>query len=220
MITFTNVSKTYQYKRQTVYALKEMNLSIAEKEMVMLSGPSGSGKTTILNILAGLLTPTSGIYRFCGKTMSGSQAELSRFRSENIGYILQNFALLDDRPVFYNIALPLRYQKTDKAEIKSRVQETAAYLGIDDKLVLYPHMLSGGEYQRVAIARAIIARPRILLADEPTSSLDEEKGEEILALFQKLRDEGLTIVISSHSKRLAAACDRVIQVEKNRSPRD
>lgn len=216
MIVFNNVSKAFKYKGNKIIAADNVNLHIKSGEMVALTGSSGSGKTTVLNMIGGIYKQTSGEYLFKNQMIPDSEAERAKFRNENIGYILQNYELINNRNIMYNISLPLRYANMKKSEIKEKVFSVANFLGISDKLEMYPNMLSGGECQRVAIARAIIRKPKVILADEPTSSLDNENKKEVIKILQHLNAKGMTIVIATHDKEISEICNREILINKRK----
>lgn len=213
MIEFIDVSKDFKYKQSEIRVLNNVNLKINKNEMVALMGPSGSGKTTILNISGGILKQSDGKYLFKDKLVSGDESTMARFRNRNIGFILQHFGLIKNRNVFYNISLPLKYRNVTKQEINNKVLEISNILGISNTLKKYPHILSGGERQRVAIARAIISNPSVILADEPTNSLDKNNKYEVLNILRSLNNKGITIVIATHDYEVAKFCDRIINIE-------
>ena len=216
MIQIENVVKTFGKgkKEAVVEALRGISLSIQEGEMVAVMGKSGSGKSTLLNILGGMMSADSGTYLYDGKEVNfKSQKELVRFRRNEIGFILQYFALVDDLNVFRNVALPLKYQGYSRKKVKKMVMEALTDLGIEDKAKAYPAELSGGQQQRVAIARAVVKSPRVILADEPTGALDEATGEEVQKIFRRLNEKGKTVIIVTHDAKVAQKCDRIIHVK-------
>lgn len=213
MIEFVNVSKRFEYKSSQIKALDSISLKIDKGEMVAIMGPSGSGKSTLLNIAGGILKQNSGEYLFNNESVVGNESIMAKFRSDNVGFILQHFALIKNRNIFYNIALPLKYKDIEKKEIRKKVLTIADSLGIFDKLEMYPHMLSGGECQRVAIARAVVSNPNVILADEPTCSLDGDNKCEVLNILKKLNKKGITIIIATHDDTVALICDRKINIK-------
>lgn len=184
--------------------------------MIAIMGKSGAGKSTLLNIIGCIFTLTSGEYLFNNNLSPQSEHEMANFRRDNIGFILQHSSLINNKNIFYNIALPLIYKNIEKKKIKERVNEIARSLGIFDKLEMFPQMLSGGECQRAVIARAIITKPSIILADEPTSSLDDENKYEILDILKELNQENMTIIIVTHDDKIANMCDRKIVIDNGK----
>lgn len=214
MIELNDVSKLFRYKGNVIKAVDKVNLSVDRNEMVAIMGPSGSGKTTLLNIIGGIYSPTKGEYFFNNNLVSGSETEMAQFRNRNIGFILQDLALIKRKDIMYNISLPLIYARMNKEVIRKKVTDISKYLGIYDKLDMYPHMLSGGECQRAAIARAIINNPKVILADEPTSSLDSDMKSEIMSLLTDLNKKGITIIIATHDEYVSNICNRIIRINK------
>lgn len=212
MIELINISKKFKYKKSEIKALDSVSLKIDKNEMIAIMGPSGSGKTTLLNIVGGILKQSSGEYLFNIEPVLGDESSMAKFRSDNVGFILQHFALIKNRNILYNIALPLKYKDIEKKEIKEKVLAVADTFGISSKLKVYPHMLSGGECQRVAIARAVISNPNVILADEPTNSLDNDNKYEVLDILKKLNKKGITIIIATHDNTVAQICDRKIHI--------
>lgn len=217
MVECVGLKKSFRYRRKEIEVLKGLDISIKKGEMLAVMGPSGCGKSTLLNIIGALIPPSGGEYRFENELVPDSENEMAKFRSEKIGFILQNFALIKQRTVFYNIALPLMYKNIPKDDISEAVQKTAKSLGIEDKLNRYPYLLSGGECQRTAIARAVIASPQLLLADEPTSSLDDDNKEEVFQILKNLNGNGITVIIATHDKTVAKICDRIIHIKDGKS---
>lgn len=194
--------------------MKKVNLNIEQGEMVAIMGRSGVGKSTLLHILAGLEKETSGKYYFKENDITQlNYKELASFRKMNIGFILQNHALIEEKNIFDNVALPLMYGRYTKEEIHTKVLTILRKFGIEDKIENYPSELSGGEAQRITIARALINDPDLILADEPTGSLDEETEQVILNLFRKINKLGKTFILVTHDASVANICDRVIQIK-------
>lgn len=217
MIEFINISKKFKYKKTEIMALDRINLKIDKNEMVAIMGPSGSGKTTLLNIAGGILKQSSGEYLFKNEPVLGGESEMAKFRSDNVGFILQHFALIKNRNIFYNIALPLKYRDMGNKAIREKVLTVSDSLGISSKLEMYPHMLSGGECQRVAIARAVISNPNIILADEPTCSLDDDNKYEVLDILKRLNKKGITVIIATHDDTVARVCNRKIYIKNGKN---
>lgn len=213
IINIYKICKHYHKEQSASFALNNISLSIESGEMIAVVGKSGSGKSTLLNIIGGLDSPTSGEYYFQGKDISKFRPrELAEFRSHYIGFVVQHFALIDDITVFDNVALPLRYNRLARKEIKERVEHMLDDMELSDKIYSYPTELSSGQCQRVAIARALVRKPAVLLADEPTGALDEKTGLHILKILTKLNDQGMTTILATHDKDIADSCNRVIQL--------
>ncbi len=214
MIEMRDVWKTFGKKEAEVAALRGIGLSISQGEMVAIMGKSGSGKSTLLHILGGMMSMDAGEYLYHGRQVNGkSQRELTKFRRDEIGFVVQYFALADDLNVFQNVALPLKYQGHSRKEIQKMVMDALEGLGIAGKAKAYPSELSGGQQQRTAIARAIAKRPSVILADEPTGALDEATGESVQEIFRRLNREGKTIIIVTHDPRVASSCQRIIYLK-------
>ncbi|MGY0613358.1 ABC transporter ATP-binding protein [Luteimonas sp. A537] len=192
-----------------VVALKGVDLRIEHGAFVAIMGPSGSGKSTLMNLIGGLDTPGSGSYFCDGVDVSTLDAEeLAVLRREKIGFVFQGFHLLPRMTALENVAMPLSYARVPPAERLRMAEEVLDAVGLGGRTGHRPNELSGGQQQRVAIARALVNKPPLLLADEPTGALDSKTGEEILALFKRLRDEGHTVVLITHDAEVAAHADR------------
>lgn len=214
MLELKNITKEYNTDSGSFKAVDNVSLTIEKGSMTALIGKSGSGKSTLLNIISGLTKPTSGEIVFCGKKLGLSQRAMSDFRYEHIGFVVQNFALVNQKTAFDNIALPLKNSHSKKSAKK--IEEISKRLGIYDKLSQYPYNMSGGECQRVAIARALINEPDIILADEPTGALDSKTSAEIMDLFKALNSHGRTVIIVTHDKDIASQCGRIIEISDGR----
>lgn len=213
-IELKNIIKKYGKDDSTVIALNGLDLFIDKGDMVAIIGKSGSGKSTLLNILGGLIKFDEGEYIFNNKKINGSKGkDLVKFRRENISFIVQDFALINNMTVFDNIALPLEYQKISKREIKRRVLEVLEQLDIKEKAYKYPNEISGGQAQRVAIARAIVKNPELILADEPTGALDQKTGDKVIEILKDLNMKGKTIIIVTHDLNIAENCKKIIHVQ-------
>lgn len=199
------ITKTFNQGKKNVYtALQGINLSVEAGKCIVVQGASGSGKTTLLTILGCLAKPTSGEYICLGEKVSKwSEKFLTTFRRENVGIIFQQFQLLQGFTAFENIALPLIPQKLTSPQLQKKVHEAAELANITAKLNEKIDVLSGGEQQRIAIARAIVHAPKLILADEPTSSLDRENAKQILQLFQNLQQRGTTLLLTTHDELVA-----------------
>ncbi|KQS63542.1 ABC transporter ATP-binding protein [Modestobacter sp. Leaf380] len=200
-----------------VQALKGVNVSVADGEYVSIIGPSGSGKSTMLNILGLLDRPTVGEYRLGGVLTSGlGEDERAAVRARQLGFVFQAFHLMSRRTVLENVLLPMLYAGTPRAEREPRAREALERVGLGHRLGFQPGTLSGGERQRVAVARAVATRPRVLLADEPTGNLDQATSAEIMALFEELNDDGLTLVVITHDDGVARRAHRRIRLADGR----
>ncbi|MDE6752662.1 MAG: ABC transporter ATP-binding protein [Eubacterium sp.] len=197
-----------------VEALKNVSFSVNEGEYVAIMGESGSGKTTLLNILAALDKPTSGSVKLAGKELSGiKESGIAAFRRDNLGFVFQDFNLLDTFSLEDNIYLPLVLAGLKHNEMKKRLVPIAKQLGITDLLKKYPYEVSGGQKQRAAVARALITEPKIVLADEPTGALDSKASDELLRLFSQINDIGQTILMVTHSVKAASHAGRVLFIK-------
>lgn len=208
-----NLRKVYttRFGGNKVEALSNVNFSVSQGEYVAIMGESGSGKTTLLNILAALDRPTSGEVVLDGKELSQlKDKELSGFRRDNLGFVFQDFNLLDTFTLEDNIYLPLVLSGMEYAEMNGRLKNLAASLGISGLLKKYPYEVSGGQKQRAAVARALITQPKLILADEPTGALDSRSTDDLLNLFHSINQTGQTIVMVTHSARAASHASRVL----------
>lgn len=209
ILELEHVYKDYMQGKMSVHILKDISLSVEEGEYLAIMGPSGSGKTTLMNIIGCLDKPTSGSYHLNRKdVLTYSDNELSDTRLYNIGFVFQSFHLLPKQTALENVYLPLIYAGISKKERIERATEALERVGLGDRLHFKPTQLSGGQQQRVAIARAIVNHPTILLADEPTGALDSSSGEQVMELFQKLNDEGITIIMITHDAEIASHAKR------------
>ena len=213
MIQLNHITKTYPFGGLQVAALNDVSLHIHPQEYVSIVGPSGSGKSTLMNIIGCLDTPTSGSYLLDGLDVSGLGAnELANIRSGKIGFVFQGFHLLPRLTALENVALPLLLQGVPPKAREERAAEALKQVGLNQRMGHKPSQLSGGQQQRVAIARALILNPRVLLADEPTGSLDEQSTREVLALLDGLHQKGHTIVLITHDASVAERADRRVSV--------
>ncbi|MCC6794203.1 MAG: ABC transporter ATP-binding protein [Candidatus Hydrogenedentes bacterium] len=211
MIEVQSVCKKYDLGGQIVAALDNVSLTIHDGEMAAITGPSGSGKSTLMHILGCLDTPDSGVYRLGGENVAGmSSDELADIRNRRIGFVFQTFNLLPRLSALENVELPLLYAQREEA--KDIAAQALNTVGLADRMKHEPNQLSGGQRQRVAIARAIVTNPTMILADEPTGNLDSKTGQEILALFKKLNEDGRTIVMVTHDSGVAQHCQRAIRI--------
>ncbi|MHC6201491.1 ABC transporter ATP-binding protein [Elizabethkingia miricola] len=214
MITTENLSKIYRTDEVQTTALNKVSLKINEGEFVAIMGPSGCGKSTLLNILGLLDKASNGSYKFLNNEIVGTTEKIkSVLRKKNIGFIFQNFNLIDELSVFENIELPLLYNGVPSSERKKRVNEIMQKTQIDHRGKHYPQQLSGGQQQRVAVARALVTKPKLILADEPTGNLDSNNGNEVMNLLAELHREGSTIVMVTHSSYDAGFSSRIINMK-------
>ncbi len=213
MIQMRSITKRYGEGETAVDALREIDLTIEEGEFVAIVGPSGCGKSTLMNIAGCLDQPTEGEYLLDGEDVSGLEdEELSRVRNAKIGFVFQSFILLPRTTALENVQLPTMYAR-DPLDGHERARALLDEVGLGDRTHHLPTELSGGQQQRVAIARSLIADPAILLADEPTGALDKRSGLEVTAIFQRLHQQGRTIVMVTHDLELAAHAHRIVTLE-------
>jgi putative ABC transport system ATP-binding protein len=213
MIETRNLKKMYTTEEVETTALNNVNFSVKEGEFVAIMGPSGCGKSTLLNILGLLDNPSSGEYLFLGEDVARySERQRARLRKANIGFVFQSFNLIDELTVYENIELPLLYLKVGAAERKRKALEVMERMQLVPRKNHFPQQLSGGQQQRVAVARALVARPKMILADEPTGNLDSANGDEVMSLLTKLHEEGTTILMVTHSPAYADFAQRVVHL--------
>ncbi len=215
IIHCTDLTKEYQFGSEVIHALQKINLEVTEGEFVAIMGKSGSGKTTLINILAGLLSASSGKVIIDNQSLVGmSSDQLSLMRREIIGIVFQMFNLHPGLTVLENVELPLLFNDIDKDKRRAAAQEILSFLQLSDYTNNYPDELSGGEKQRVAIARALINEPKILLADEPTGNLNSLLAKEIVTLFKKINQEkGLTVIFVTHDESLVDDDMRLVKLK-------
>lgn len=213
MIKLHNLTKIYQSQGVETRALSEVDLFIEQGEFVSIMGPSGCGKTTLLNIIGLLDSYNEGLFVFNADNVSDlKEKEKLQLRKEKIGFVFQNFNLIDDLTVSENMELPLHYLGYPAKERRQRVLEVLDLLEMGHRRDFFPYQLSGGQQQKVAVGRAIIAKPSIILADEPTGNLDSTQGNEIMEMLSRLNDEGTTIVMVTHSSHDASYSQRIIRI--------
>jgi putative ABC transport system ATP-binding protein len=211
LIQTKDLKKIYTTEEVETTALNNIDLAIDQGEYVAIMGPSGCGKSTLLNILGLIDNPSSGEYKFLGKDVAdSSERKRAGLRKSNIGFIFQSFNLIDELTVFENVELPLLYLGFSAAERKKRVNEVLENMALMPRKNHFPQQLSGGQQQRVAVARAVVARPKLILADEPTGNLDSTHGEEVMNLLSELHGSGTTIVMVTHSQAYAEYSQRII----------
>ena len=213
MIDLRGVDRWHEQGGQRVYVLRRIDLVVKEGDFVSIMGPSGAGKSTLLHILSMHDSAFAGEYHFDGCAVHKLKAkERLDLQRKTIGFVFQSYHLLDDLTVYENLEIPLSYRDVKKAERQALVADTLDRFGIVGKKDLYPNQLSGGQQQLVGVARALIAKPKVILADEPTGNLHSDQGREIMDLFRKLNEDGTTIVQVTHSETNAACGNRVVKL--------
>ena len=213
--------KTYEMGAEKLHALRGVSIDIYKGEYVAIMGPSGSGKSTLMNLIGCLDTPTKGSYWLAGRLVSQlDDDELAYIRNKEIGFVFQTFNLLARATSLHNVELPMIYNGTPAEERLGRAKKALSQVDLADRMMHKPNELSGGQRQRVAIARALVNNPSILLADEPTGNLDSQTGEEIMALFARLHEQGNTIILVTHEPDIAANAHRVIRLRDGKIERD
>lgn len=217
MIQLEHISKVYPVGRTDFYALRDVNLHVAAGEFVAIQGASGSGKTTLLNIMGCIDSFDEGTYLLEKESVNGfSDEKAAKVRNEKIGFVLQDFALINQQSVLYNVMLPLLLGNTPYRQIKTMAMEALEKVSILEQAHKKVNQLSGGQRQRVAIARAIVNRPPVLLADEPTGQLDTGTGKQIMQLLTELNHSGITVILVTHDPAVSAYADRVLTVSDGR----
>ena len=213
ILKLEHIYKDYIQGKLTVPVLKDVSLHVEEGEYVAIMGPSGSGKSTLMNIIGCLDLPTSGSYERAGRdVLSLTENKLADLRLGTIGFVFQNFQLLPRMSALENVALPLVYAGVRKKVRRERAREALVRVGLEDRTSFNPTQLSGGQKQRVAIARAMVNKPKILLADEPTGALDSRSSAQVMELFQKLNEEGVTVVMITHDPGIAHHAKRIVDI--------
>jgi putative ABC transport system ATP-binding protein len=221
LIETENLVKDYHLGSRRIHALRGVTVTVHTGEFLAVMGPSGSGKSTFMNLLGCLDTPTSGRYRLAGVDVSGMvRDQLAHIRNEKIGFVFQTFNLLARTTALENVELPLLYTQTPARDRRQRAHAKLAAVGLSDREHHHPAQLSGGQQQRVAIARALINEPVLILADEPTGALDTRTSVEIMALFQDLNREGITVVVVTHEPDVARYAGRILSFRDGRVTRD
>ncbi|MCH8673283.1 ABC transporter ATP-binding protein [Staphylococcus lugdunensis] len=214
MIELKGVNRAFKNGNETTQVLKDINLNIQAGEFIAVMGPSGSGKSTLINILGFIDRGYSGIYNFENESYKqSSDSKLAEIRNRTVGFVFQNFKLIQNHTIFENVSIPLIYNGMPAKKRSVRVKQRLADVGLTGKENLLPSKLSGGQQQRVAIARAIVNEPRFIIADEPTGALDSETSKEIMALFGRLnKAQQTTLIMVTHDRKVAEQADRIIHI--------
>ncbi len=213
VLKMSDIRKDYPMGEDILHVLKGLDFKVNEGEYIAILGPSGSGKSTLMNIIGCLDEATSGEYILAGSSVQNrTDSELAKIRNNEIGFVFQNFQLLQRMTVLDNVMLPLIYQGISPRDRKKRATKVLTEIGLETKLKSLPSQLSGGQQQRVAIARALVTNPSILLADEPTGALDQKTGLEVMELFDRLNKTGRTIIMITHSAEIASRAGRVYKI--------
>ncbi|HKL13504.1 MAG TPA: ABC transporter ATP-binding protein [Halanaerobiales bacterium] len=221
MIKLDDVNKVYKNGKVEVQALTNVSFEIEKGEMVAIMGPSGSGKSTLMHIIGCLHKATSGFYSLNGQDISkASENKLATIRNKEVGFVFQQFNLLPKHSVLHNVEVPLIYKGESKKERIERAKDLLEKVGLGHRMKHYPNEISGGQKQRVAVARALANNPSLILADEPTGNLDTTTGEEIMDLFQRLNEQGHTIILVTHESNIAAYARRTINLVDGRVKQD
>ena len=221
VIRTENLTKVYEMGAEQVHALSGVDLEIRKGEYCAIMGPSGSGKSTLMNLIGCLDSPTGGKYYLAGRLVSElDDDELAYIRNKEIGFVFQTFNLLPRATALHNVELPLIYNGTPAEERIEKARRSLALVDLADRMMHKPNELSGGQRQRVAVARALVNSPSILLADEPTGNLDSKTGTEIMNLFERLFEQGNTIILVTHEHDIAAHAHRIIHIRDGRVESD
>lgn len=221
LIAMRNIWKTYQMGTEELHALRDVTFDVKKGEYLAIIGPSGSGKSTLMNLIGCLDSPSNGQYWINGNLVSDmTDDELARIRNKEIGFVFQTFNLLARATALHNVELPLIYAGMGSSERHEKAQAALASVELGDRVTHRPNELSGGQRQRVAIARALVNHPSILLADEPTGALDSKTSVEIMTLFERLHEEGNTIIVVTHEHDVAERAHRIISIRDGRIEKD
>lgn len=213
ILKLTDICKDYQQGKEPVRVLKNINLTVERGEYLAIMGPSGSGKTTLMNIIGCLDVPTSGTYELDGKDLHNlSDNDLAEIRNKHLGFVFQSFHLMPKMDALENVALPLLYAGVPVKERRERAAEALRSVGLEERIHFMPNQLSGGQCQRVAIARAMVGKPDLLLADEPTGALDTKSGLQVMEIFRRLSQEGMTILMITHAPEIAANANKTYHI--------
>ena len=221
LIRTWDLRKTYVMGDQEIHAVSGIDIEIKKGEYVAIMGPSGSGKSTLMNLIGCLDSPTSGLYYLNGNLVSAmNDDELARVRNREIGFVFQTFNLLPRATALHNVELPLIYAGMNRKDREENAKAALRAVDLEPRMNHKPNELSGGQRQRVAIARALVNHPSLLLADEPTGALDTATGNEIMALFERLHQQGRTVLLITHEQDIARHAHRIIHIRDGRIERD
>lgn len=213
LLELKHIYKNYRQDKIVVPVLKNINISIDEGEYVAIMGPSGSGKTTLMNIIGCLDRPTEGEYFLENESIVNyTENQLSDLRLKTLGFVFQSFNLLPKQTALDNVALPLSYAGVPVKKRRQIAFQTLQRVGLEDRVNFKPSQLSGGQQQRVAIARALVNNPKIILADEPTGALDSKSGTQVMKLFERLNEEGVTVIMITHDANIAGHAKKVLRI--------
>ncbi len=213
ILKLTDICKDYQQGKEPVRVLKNINLTVEKGEYLAILGPSGSGKTTLMNLIGCLDVPTSGSYELDGRNLKDlSDDDLADIRNKHIGFVFQSFHLLPKMDALDNVALPLLYAGVPLKERREMAAQALKAVGLEERMNFLPNQMSGGQCQRVAIARAMVGKPDLLLADEPTGALDTKAGNQIMDIFHRLSEEGMTIIMITHEPSIAACANKTYRI--------
>ena len=213
ILELRDICKDYIQGKEPVRVLKNVNLTMERGDYVAIMGPSGSGKTTLLNLIGCLDVPTSGEYILDGKSLKDLDDDaLAEIRNRHLGFVFQGFYLLPKLTALDNVALPLLYADVPLKQRRERAAEALKAVGLEQRMLFLPNQLSGGQCQRVAIARAIVGKPDLLLADEPTGALDTRSGSQIMDIFRRLSQEGMTILMITHERAIADCAQKLYHI--------
>ena len=213
ILRLTDICKDYQQVKEPVRVLKNINLTVEAGDYIAIMGPSGSGKTTLMNLIGCLDVPTSGQFELNGQDLKDLDEDaLAEIRNKHLGFVFQSFHLMPKMTALDNVALPLLYADVPLRERRERAAQALQAVGLGERMEFYPNQLSGGQCQRVAIARAMVGKPRLLLADEPTGALDTKAGNQVMEIFDKLSQEGMTILMITHEPAIAQRAKKIYHI--------
>jgi len=216
MLEVINLNKSFKKGDYTLNVLQNFCMKVETGERIAIVGPSGAGKSTLLQIIGGLDSPDSGMVVFNGENVFDKKGKLlDKYRNGTVGFVFQFHYLLEDFTALENVMIPALISGANKDEAKTRALELLGKVGLADRIEHFPTELSGGEQQRASIARALMNKPKMILADEPTGSLDRKNSEEVLGMFDLMKEDGITVMIVTHDESIASTCDRKVEMEKS-----